>query len=438
MNSRDRVLTTLKHQEPDRVPIDLGGMRSTGIMATAYNALKSHLRIIGGQTRLYDIGQQLAVPEPPILERFGVDVLPLPRAPVGLDPSNPSWKPWTLPDGSPAEVPSGFNPIRNEHGDWLLIDDKGHVTRRMPAGGLYFFNVYAPLAEAITIAEIEAYEMPVMSDEELSWLRAEARRLYETTDKAIMGEFGGNILEWAQSLRGWERFMLDMAGDPKLAQALTEKLVENHIANLARYLDAVGEYIQIIQMGDDLGTQGGPQISPRMYRQFIKPYQQQLYQYVKTHSDLYVFLHTCGSIYRLIPDLIEIGVDILNPVQISAAEMDPARLKREFGHDVVFWGGGADTQHVLPSATPQTVRQHVRQLIEIFGPGGGYVFCQVHNIQANVPPENIVAMFEAALEFGAYASGPDVSNQVRSDKSSLTDRDLPRGAVGGQTRCAGH
>ena len=279
MNSRKRVLAALRHQEPDRVPIDLDGMRSTGIMAVAYNRLKAHLGIADGETKMYDIMQQLAHPEPPILERFGVDVLPLPRASWGLDPANPAWKPWALPDG----------------------------------------------------------------------------------------------------------------------------LADHYTANLPRYLDAVGDYVQIIQMGDDLGTQRGPQMSPRMYRQIIKPAHRQVYEYVKAHSGLYIFLHTCGSIYRLIPDLIEVGVDILNPVQISAAEMDPVRLKREFGQDVVFWGGGADTQHVLPNATPEEVRQHVRELIEVFAPGSGYVFCQVHNIQANVPPENVVTMFETALEFGRYS-----------------------------------
>jgi len=407
MNSRERVLTALRHQEPDRMPIDLDGMASTGIMAVAYNRLKAYLGLVGGETKMYDVGQQLAHPEPPVLERFGVDVLPLPRAWGGLDPTNPTWKPWTLPDGSPALVPSGFNPVQNERGDWLVLDpeNKGRVISRMPAGGLYFDGVYHPLAEATTVAEIEAFmdALPDISGEELAWLRSEAQRLYETTDKAIMGHFGGNILEAAQGLRGWDRFMMDMALEPKLAQALTQKLADRWVANLSRYLDAVGDYIQIIQMGDDLGTQRGPQMSPKMYRQIIKPCHRQVYEYVKTHSDLYIFLHTCGSIYKLIPDLIEVGVDILNPVQISAADMDPARLKREFGQDVTFWGGGADTQHVLPNATPEEVRQHVRELIEIFAPGGGYVFCQVHNIQANVPPENVVAMFETALEFGRYS-----------------------------------
>ncbi len=402
MKSRECVLTALRHQEADRIPIDLNGMASTGIMAVAYNCLKAHLGMTDGETQVYDIGQQLAHPEPAVLERFGVDVLPLTHVPYGLDPVRPEWKPWTLPDGSPAMVPSGFNPVRSERGDWLILDDEGRVLSRMPAGGLYFDGVYRPLAEATTVAEIEAYELSPISDAELAWLRNEACRLYETTDKAIMGHFGGNILEGAQGLRGWDRFMMDMALEPKLAHALTQKLADHYVANLPRYLDAVGDYIQIIQMGDDLGTQRGPQLSPDMYREFIKPRHRQVYQYVKAHSNLYVFLHSCGSVYALIPDLIEESVDILNPVQISAADMDPARLKREFGRDIVFWGGGADTQRVLPCAKPEEVRQHVRELIEIFAPGGGYVFCQVHNIQANVPPENVVAMFEAAQEFGRY------------------------------------
>ncbi|NIN68254.1 MAG: methyltransferase, partial [Anaerolineae bacterium] len=180
-------------------------------------------------------------PEPPVLERFGVDVLPLTRTPTGLDPVNPAWRPWTLPDGSPALVPSGFDPVQNKRGDWLF--DEGQVTFRMPAGGLYFDPVSHPLAEANTIAEIEAFDLPDISSEELACLRREAHRLHETTDKTIIGEFGGNISEAAQILRGWERFMMDMALEPKLAQALTQKLANYWVANLSRYLDAVGEYV---------------------------------------------------------------------------------------------------------------------------------------------------------------------------------------------------
>jgi uroporphyrinogen decarboxylase len=455
LTSRERVLAALHHQEADRVPIDLGAMRSSGIHAIAYNRLKVHLGTEGGpwpvwrgpwpvwrgpwpvwrgqdgqdrqdrqdgqdgqdgqdrqdrqdgqdgQTRLYDIMQQLAQPEMAIVDRFQLDALPLPRAVIGLDPARPRWKPWRLPDGSPAFVPDGLQQVRREDGALEICDEEGRIIYRMPAGGLYYEPVYEPLAHANTIAEIEAWQPPRISDAELAWLAVEARRLRATTDKAIVGLTGQRIYEGAQFARGWQRFMEDLAGQPALAQALLQRLADSACADLARYLDAVGEFIDIVQVGDDLGTQNGPQLSPRMYRRIVKPYQQQMWQFIKARSGLPVFLHCCGGIYPLIPDLIEAGVDILNPVQISAAGMDPVRLKAEFGRDLVFWGGGADTQHVLAEATPEQVADHVRRQIDILAPGGGFVFNQVHNIQANVPPENIVAMLDAALAYGVYDS----------------------------------
>jgi uroporphyrinogen decarboxylase len=404
MTSRARVLAALRHQEADRVPIDLGGMRSSGIQAIAYNRLKAHLGIQGGQTVLYDIMQQLAQPELAIVDRFHLDALPLPRAVIGLDPARPRWKPWRLPDDSPAFIPDGLEQVRREDGGFEIRDDAGHILYRMPPAGLYYEPVYEPLAHATTIAEIEAWQPPSISDAELAWLAAEARRLRATTDKAIIGLTGQKIYEGAQSARGWQRFMEDLAGQPALAEALLQRLADAACADLARYLDAVGDYIDILQVGDDLGTQNGLQLSPRMYRRLVKPYQQQMWQFIKARSGLPVFLHCCGGIYPLIPDLIEAGVDILNPVQISAAGMDPVRLKAEFGRDLVFWGGGADTQHVLPDGTPAEVADHVHRQIDILAPGGGFIFNQVHNIQANVPPENIVAMLDAALAYGAYGT----------------------------------
>jgi uroporphyrinogen decarboxylase len=402
MNSRNRILTALRHQEADRVPIDLGAMRSTGIHAIAYSRLKAHLGLAAGETRLYDIMQQLAEPEAAIVERFRIDALPLARAPIGLDPARPGWKPWRLPDGSPALIPDDLEQWPRADGGWEIRDDDGHVLFLMPPAGLYYDPVYEPLADATTVAEIEAWEPPVITDAELAWLRGEAQRLRASTDKAILGLTGVNLYETAQRARGWQRFMTDLAAAPALAQALLSRLAEAAIANLARYLDAVGEHIDIAQVGDDLGTQNGPQLSPRMYRRLVKPYQQQVWQFIKARSGLPVFLHCCGGIYPLIPDLIEAGVDILNPVQISAVGMDPGRLKAEFGRDLVFWGGGCDTQHVLPNATPGQVADHVRRQIELLAPSGGFVFNQVHNIQANVPPENIVAMLDAAWEYGGY------------------------------------
>ncbi len=400
--SRGRVLAALRHQEPDRVPIDLGAMRSSGIHAIAYNRLKTHLGIVGGQAVLYDVVQQLALPEPATIERFHLDILPLSRAVIGLDPARPRWKPWSLSDGSSGLIPEGLEILPGAEGSQEIRDETGRTTHRMLSGGLYFERMHAPLADATTVREIEAYQPPAIADAELIWLRAEAQRLRSTTDKAIMGLTGLNIYEGAQSARGWQRFMEDLAGQPALAEALLQRLADNACVVLARYLDAVGEFIDIVQVGDDLGTQIGPQLSPRMYRRLVKPYQQQVWQFSKARSGLPVFLHCCGGIYPLIPDLIEAGVDILNPVQISAVGMDPIRLKAEFGRDLVFWGGGCDTQHILPHGTPSEVADHVRRQIDILAPGGGFVFTQVHNIQANVPPENIVTMLDTALAYGGY------------------------------------
>jgi uroporphyrinogen decarboxylase len=179
-------------------------------------------------------------------------------------------------------------------------------------------------------------------------------------------------------------------------------LLEGYLVNVKRYVEAVGDYVQLINVGGDLGTQNGPQLSPAMYQRFIQPRQAKFWAYIHEISDMYVFLHSCGGIYPLIPGLIAAGVDVLNPVQTSAAGMDPVRLKREFGEHLVFWGGGCDTQSILGNASPQEVREHVHERIRIFAPGGGFVFNQIHNIQVDVPPENIIAMLDAAYEFGAY------------------------------------
>jgi len=365
-------------------------MRSTGITALAYRRLKEHLGIADGDIYVYDTGQQLAVVESPIMDLFGLDVVPL-----DLDQLL-GWQPYTLPDGHPARIVAGFTTETAPDGSLYQLED-GRRVRYRPPTGLYFDRIYYPLAEATAPADLDPFPLQSYSDGELILLRDRARYLYQNTDYAIMGNFGGSILEAGQGLRGWEQFMIDLARGGPFLEALLEKLTEVHLADLARYLDAVGPYVQIIVMVDDLGTQQGLQISPQMYRRWIKPCHTRIYGYVRQHHpQVYVFLHSCGSIYPLIPDLIEAGVQILNPVQISAAGMDPVRLKREFGADLTFWGGGCDTQHTLPRGTPEEVAAEVKRLLDIFAPGGGYVFNQVHNIQADVPPENVVAMLETA------------------------------------------
>jgi len=226
-------------------------------------------------------------------------------------------------------------------------------------------------------------------------LREGATRLRQKTDKAILGGFGGNLLETGQFLYRNDNFFMLLAGEPAKAHKFLDDLVEIHLANLEKYLGAVGESIDIIKFGDDLGMQSGPQVSPKMYREFFKPRHKLMWTRAKQLANVVVMLHCCGGVRELLPDLIDAGLDAINPVQISCAGMDAAELKAEFGKEMVFWGGGCDTQTILPNATPEEVRRHVKEQVRILSPGGGFVFQQVHNILAYVPPQNILAMFEA-------------------------------------------
>ncbi|NLG97804.1 MAG: methyltransferase [Chloroflexi bacterium] len=394
MNHRERVVAAIRHQPVDRMPVDLGGMRSTGIMAIAYHQLKQRLGITEGELRIFDATQQLAYVEAPIRERFGCDVVILD---LGL---LQGWRDYTLPDGTPAKITAKFQTEPDGEGGEFSLDDQGRRVGHRPKNS-YYFDKYgpAPLAEAETIEDLDRYPWRVYTDEELEALRSEARRLYEETDYAILGSFGGAFLEGGQGLRGWDQFMMDLAGNRAFAEALLDRMLAHYLRNVELYLDAVGDYIQIIQMGGDMGTQNGPQIRPKMYYEIFQPREKELWG--RIHSlkpEVSIFLHCCGGIYELIPGIIDAGCDILNPVQFSARGMDPERLKSEFGDRLCFWGGGCDTQTVLPFASPQEVYDHTRRQIEILKPGSGFVFTQVHNIQAGVPVENILAMYQAVQD----------------------------------------
>jgi uroporphyrinogen decarboxylase len=403
MNSRERVLTTLQHKEPDRVPIDLGGMRSTGITAIAYNRLLDHLGI-DGVAKIADTGQQLANVEEPVRKRFHVDVAALDMVSTNWVRQDCAWQPWTLSDGSSCWVPVTFNPVLDINGDWVIRNAQGRITARMPKGGYYFDGLVHPLEHVETIGELDllAERWQPLSNEVLDYLHDTAKDLYENSEYAIMGGFGGSFLESGQGLRGWGNFMMDLALRPDFTEHLLDLLLEGYVRNVKLYIEAVGDYVQLINVGGDLGTQNGPQVSTEMYLHYMQPRQAKFWRTIHEQSDMYIFIHSCGGIYPLIPGLIDAGVDVINPVQTSAVGMDPVRLKREFGNDVTFWGGGCDTQEVLGNATPQIIRKHVQDRIRIFAPGGGFVFNQIHNIQVNVPPENVVAMFDAAYEFASY------------------------------------
>lgn len=395
MNHRERVMAAIRHQPVDRLPVDLGGMRSTGIMAIAYNRLKKHLGIQEGGIYVFDTGQQLAFVEEPVRQQFGCDVVILDGG--LLD----GWRDYTLPDGTPAKISASFRTEPDGEGGEYSLDSAGRRYGHRPADSLYFDTISRPpLAGAETITDLDRYSWDVFTDEYLEKLRREAKRLYEETDYAILGSFGGAFLEGGQGLRGWDQFMMDIAGDRKFTEALLDRMLANSLRNVELYLDAVGDYIQVIQMGGDMGTQNGPQIRPKTYYEIFQPREKALWGRIhQLKPQIGVFLHCCGGIYDLLPGIIDAGCDILNPVQISAKGMDPARLKREVGDKLCFWGGGCDTQTVLPFATPEEVYRHTRQNIAIFAPASGFVFSQVHNIQAGVPVENILAMFQAIQDY---------------------------------------
>jgi len=411
MNSRERVMAAVNHREPDRVPIDLGGHRSSGIMAIAYNKLKRHLGIETGDIYVYDFVQQLAIIEPEVLDRFGVDVIEMGRG-FALQPED--WHDWTLPDGTPCKIPAHIHPVE-VGGDWHVYHEDGTLVTIQKEGCLYFEQTCFPLAdsddesfddletplEKVMWASLGTPPAPIGYDEEgLEKLARGAKALRESTDRAIIGLFGGNLNEIPQFLFGMANFFMLLAGEPARAHRLLDKLVEMHLENLEKFLSAVGPYIDIILFGDDLGMQTGPQFSPRMFKEFFQPRYTLLWGTAKKLADVKVMLHCCGGIYPLLPGLIEAGLDIIQPVQTNARDMEPERLKQEFGRDICLWGGGCDTQHVLPRGTPEEVAENVRRNVSVLAPEGGFVFQQIHNVMADVPPENIVAMLDAALQFG--------------------------------------
>ncbi len=393
MGSRERILTALEHREPDSVPVDLGATESSGITGIAYNRLKGHLGL-DGRTQIYDVSQMICKVEESVVERVGSDAIPL-----LIEPKN--WKSWTLQDGSPAEIPARLDLRRLDTGEVVQLSEDGRVVARSSPGSYYLDNVSPPLVDARSTADIEKYryfknfDWPDYLDETYEDLRLKARKLYQETDRLIVGNLWVHIFAAGQSLRGFENFMIDLIADQKLAHCLMENLMNVYMERVSKYAGAVGEYVQIIEVNDDLGTQFGPQLNPELYRKMIKPYHQKLWRYVKEKTGCYLLLHSCGSVYDFIPDFIEMGIDALNPVQVSARNMDTAKLKKEFGSEITFWGGGCDTQRVLPFGTPDEVREEVKRRVDDLAPGGGFVFTQVHNIQPDVPPENIMAMYDA-------------------------------------------
>ncbi len=390
------------------MPIDLSGHRSSGIAAMAYRRLREYLGLPVKPIRVYDPVQQLAIVDEDVVQRFKVDTVELGRAFAHEDKW---WTDWVLPDGTPCLMPAWARPDR-EDGGWVLRSKVSRkVIARMPQGVWYFEQANFPFLDQEDLSRVEA-ELdecmwsavasppgPITAGPEGEKLLVEgARKLRQQTERAVLGLFGGNLLELGQWFYRNDNFFMLLAGEPERSHRFLDRLMEIHLRNLDRFLRTVGPYIDIILFGDDLGMQSGPQVSPRMYREFFKPREQMMWRMVKERAPhLKIQLHCCGGVRELLPDLIDAGLEAINPVQITCKGMDPKHLKRDFGSRLTFWGGGCDTREILINGTPAQVREHVLRNLEIWRHGGGYVFQQVHNILADVPPANVVAMYDAAL-----------------------------------------
>jgi uroporphyrinogen decarboxylase len=398
MTSRERVLRAISRQPVYRMPIDFGGTRQSGISVWAYAKLRRALGLPEDPPpRVFDTYQMLAEVEPAVAERFGADCVFLNRPAVAFGIRNEHWKTYTLPDGLRVEVPGDFNPEPDGEGG-LLLRSGGKPVASMPAGGFYFDRLEQnPGAQHPDLSEWRA---PRLDAATLDHFHRESKALFNGTDKAIVTAMGPPYeLFYGLGQGGFEQWMLTFASEPEYVEALYAELTDAWLENLKAFYAAVGDRVQIVQVCDDFGTQHAPFLSVKMFRERLLHAYKRGLDWIHANTSWKVLLHSDGAIFPLLPSIIEMGVDILNPVQTSAAGMDPHKLKAEFGTRLAFWGGSCDGQTTLTHGTPAEVAAEAERNIAALGAGGGHVFASIHNIQANVPPENIIAMFDAALNY---------------------------------------
>jgi len=380
--SRERLLLALDHRQSDRVPIDLGG-NQTGIHKFAYRKLIDLLGL-KEEIVIMDLVQQLANPSDVVLERLHVDTR------------------YVFAD-APESFKSQIVQREQEGRVWNDFTDEFGVTWSMPEDHPYYFDIsHSPLA-GLSLRQIQEYPFPKGGDpSRFANVRSRALELKRETPYAVVSGISGVVYEICWYMRGLENLFIDMMEQPEILETIIDRTLQFWLDWFKLFLKEVGDLVDVIMIGDDLTGQSGPLFSPKIYRSIIKPRQKRLVQFIKSRTNAKIWYHSCGSVIEYIPDLLDNGIDILNPVQISANDMDPSRLKAQFGDKLVFWGGGIDSQHVLPHGSPSEVREHVRRNVQAFMLGGGYVFNNVHNIQADVPAQNILALFDAACEFGRY------------------------------------
>ena len=419
LTSRERVNLALNHQEPDRVPLDLGASAVTGMQVDTVYKLRQALGLDapGTPVKVVEPYQMLGEIKPDLMHALGIDVVGLGKSATMFGFKNEGWKPWTTFAGTPVLVAAGFNTDPDENGDILLYpegDQSVPPSGRMPKGGFYFDSIprQLPLDENNLKLDDNLEEFGPISDADLAHLKREAEKLWTETDKAVLGNFGGTAfgdialvpgpwLKHPKGIRDVEEWYVSTAMRRDFVYKIFERQCEIGIQNLEKIHRVVGNRVTVVfASGTDFGQQNGPFVSPKAYRDLFKPFNKAVNDWVHEHTTWKTFIHSCGSVRALIPDFIDAGFDILNPVQCSAACMVPEELKQEFGDRVTFWGGGVDTQKTLPFGTVDEVRQEVCARLKTFGKGGGYVFNTIHNVQARVPIENVLAMYETVRTCG--------------------------------------
>lgn len=409
MTSRKRVISALSFREPDKIPIDFGGHRSSGISAIAYARLKEKLGITAGGIYVHDMIQQLAVIEEPVLERFQVDTIELGMA---FTRDESCWKDWILPDGTPCKIPALVN-VEKRGDSWYLLSEAGKPLGVQRPGMDFFDQIHYPmeakdfntedfsdLEEQLKSVMWNAVPGPESSGGGYTGMSEEARAFRNDTARAVVGLFGGNLFETPQTLFRNDNYLLYTILYPEAVLRLSEVLCDKYCMELEKWLAAFGPSIDIILFGDDFGSNQGPLIDPGFYRLYYKPFHKRMWALVKKLAPhVKILLHSCGSIEPFLDDLIEAGLDAINPVQISAANMSLEALKEKYEGRITFWGGGCDTQSILPNASKDEIEEHVRKQVLTMKGSGGFVFQQVHNIMSNVPPESIIQMFDTAIKY---------------------------------------
>jgi hypothetical protein len=420
MTSRERVETALAHKEPDRVPIDLGASAVTGMHVSSVYLLRQALGLDkrGSPVKVVEPYQMLGEIAPDLMDALGIDVVGLGGTRNLFGFRNENWKAWTLFDGTPVLVPEAFNTDPEPNGDILMYpegDRTAPPSGRMPNGGFYFDTIVRqePINDAGLNVEDNLEEFQPVSAEELDHFRSEADRLY-TTGKAILATFGGTAfgdialvpapwLKYPKGIRDVAEWYMSTVSRRDYVYEVFDRQCEMALANLENIYEVVGNKpTAVFVTGTDFGAQHGPFISPETYRDLYKPFHKRVNDWIHRNTSWRSFIHTCGSVRAFMEDFIDAGFDILNPVQCSAADMDAEALKSYYGDRTTFWGGGVDTQKTLPFGTPDDVRAEVAKRIRVFGSGGGFVFNTIHNVQARIPVENLLAVYETARECRSY------------------------------------